>query len=435
MGIFVFGMDDLILDATIMWRRLQPTCFSQDELHRMHDLNQRRVAVLVANWHEDEILEAMISGNLSRIDYQNYQIFLGVYPNDEPTLRVARGIEQKFPSRVRVIVNAIQGPTSKGQMLNQMFRSILKADLRQPHELFVLQDSEDLIHPLALKLMNWVSRRSDFIQTPVFSLPNPLLQLVAGTYVDEFAEIHTRDLLARAALGAPIPSAGVGTCLSRSLVLSLRKKQRGDVLDGGSLTEDYQLGHMAARLGFKTTFVCRYVDGVAGRDFVATREYFPDSFRSSVRQKTRWTLGITLQGRDTLGWGLNWLERYFLWRDRRSLWNAVLILASLSLMTYLSASRWLLGDWLPIAHSAWFQMGLVFNLGYMCWRLGTRMKAVAGVYGIRQALMVPVRWPVANLVNTWTAFCAAKAYRDTVKSGRRPGWVKTQHRLPTGFGA
>ncbi len=435
-GIFIFGMDDVYMDLVAFCRRLRPRPIDAMQLKHLTEASERRISVVIANWHEDEILEPMVSGNLSRILYQNYCLCLGVYPNDERTVAVAFDLANRFPGKVSVVVNSRPGPTSKGQMLNEMFNYLLDTDGGQPAtELFIMHDSEDLVHPLAFKLMNQLAARNDFIQIPVFSLENPRHQLVAGTYIDEFAEAHTRDMIVRSHLKAPVPSAGVGTAISRDLVLALRAEQNGQVLDESSLTEDYQLGHTAARLGFKTKFICYYVNSTMGRDYVATREYFPDGFKQSVRQKTRWTLGIALQGRDALGWGHSWREQYFLWRDRRSIWNGLLtLLASALLLTFTGYYCWT-GSVPEIAHNNWFQFGCFLNLGQMCWRVAMRMRAVGWVYGWASVWLVPLRWPIANVINTWTAYRAAKTYRATVRKGKRPQWAKTQHRLPDGFGA
>ena len=83
-----------------------------------------KIAVFVANWHEEDMLGKMVEGNLARIQIPEVSFFLGVYPNDSGTLRVAKELEAKHPDRVRVIVNTLPGPTSKGQMLNEMFSQV-----------------------------------------------------------------------------------------------------------------------------------------------------------------------------------------------------------------------------------------------------------------------------------------------------------------------
>src|SRR4029077_20252605 len=82
------------------------------------------IAVFVANWHEEAVLGRMVEGNLARIPIPQVKLYLGVYPNDTGTRDVALGLAENYPDRVHVVINTLPGPTSKGQMLNEMFRQV-----------------------------------------------------------------------------------------------------------------------------------------------------------------------------------------------------------------------------------------------------------------------------------------------------------------------
>jgi Glycosyltransferase like family 2/HlyD family secretion protein len=191
-------------------------------------------AVFVANWHEEEVLRKMVEGNLACIQLAQVSFVLGVYPNDGETLRIAKELERQYPARVRVIVNRLPGPTSKGQMLNEMFCQVFRGE--DGPELAVLHDSEDvsILAPFTsmppifgLRLHSGAS----------LSLSRDRTAYVASTYMDEFAERHTRELIVRNAVGAAIPSASVGTCLSKKLIKHFLAT-RGQVLMSGTVTED-----------------------------------------------------------------------------------------------------------------------------------------------------------------------------------------------------
>src|ERR1700745_2587432 len=62
-----------------------------------------KTAVFVANWHEEDVLGKMVEGNLARIQAPEVSIFVGVYPNDTGTVRVAKELKAKHPDRVRGI--------------------------------------------------------------------------------------------------------------------------------------------------------------------------------------------------------------------------------------------------------------------------------------------------------------------------------------------
>ena len=244
--------------------------------HRASGLSNREAsipstAVFVANWHEEDVLGKMVEGNLARIQIPEVSLYLGVYPNDTGTMRVAKELEARYPERVRVIVNRLPGPTSKGQMLNEMFSQVFSGE--DGPELVILHDSEDIIDPRTFRVYAAYARDHDFIQAPVFSLKRGRGAIVASTYMDEFAERHTREMIVRDAVGAAIPSAGVGTCMTKKLIKHFLHA-RGQVLMSGTVTEDYILGIEAKRSGFKSAFAAISSNAEEGLDFVATREFF-----------------------------------------------------------------------------------------------------------------------------------------------------------------
>ncbi len=60
--------------------------------------------------------------------------------------------------------------------------------------------------------------------------------------MDEFAELHAKDILVREAIARQVPSAGVGTCFSRRAVMALLADGEGVAFDVQSLTEDHDIG-------------------------------------------------------------------------------------------------------------------------------------------------------------------------------------------------
>jgi len=49
--------------------------------------------------------------------------------------------------------------------------------------------------------------------------------------MDEFAELHAKDILVREAIARQVPSAGVGTCFSRRAVMALLADGEGVAFD------------------------------------------------------------------------------------------------------------------------------------------------------------------------------------------------------------
>jgi bacteriophage N4 adsorption protein B len=218
-SITVFLIDDLFIDFYALIKQLKPISLKRVDLFKQS--KQKNLAIMVANWKEEDVLEAMVRGNMANLPNENVHLFIGVYPNDTATYEIAKRMDLEF-ERVHLVVNELEGPTYKGQMLNQIIYQILYFEEMNhiQFDAFVMHDSEDILHPHISYLYSHGLEDSDFIQTPVLSLDVSPLDFVAGTYLDEFAEVHSKDLLVRESLGAALPSAGVGTCLSRKLVLT-----------------------------------------------------------------------------------------------------------------------------------------------------------------------------------------------------------------------
>ncbi len=432
----IMAADDLWIDVYALTMGLKPKLLTRDHKKILRLLPQKKIAIIIANWHEEDVIEQMISGNISSIDYINYTFFLGVYPNDAKTLAIAKQLEARY-REVRVIVNSMNGPTTKGQMLNEIARGILvyESENQTKYDLFLMHDSEDVLHPQSLALINEAARSYDFIQIPIFSFNVANSKLVGGTYLDEFSEVHTKDLLVREHMGAAIPSAGVGTALSRQLVLANMSQQNGNLLREDTLTEDYDLGLNAKKNGFKSTFACTYQLREDGSwDFLATREFFPDRLSTAIRQKTRWTLGIVFQGGRNIGWSGDFVDKYFLFRDRRGPFNAVMVVLNL-LVALAFLVRSLFTSEVPDAlYSSFFIVPASLNFMNMIYRALRRAWAVWMVNGWVHALLVPVRWPVGNVVNTGAVIQAFRSHIKTLRTGLAPKWDKTAHVMPAGFG-
>ena len=119
------------------------------------------------------------------------------------------------------------GPTCKADCLNAVYQRMLFEEEAEGkrYDTVITHDAEDIIHPQALRWINhYRTLAYDFVQVPVLALKTPPFALTHGIYCDEFAEMHTRDLTVRSALGVFVPSAGVGTGYSRRALEALAEK-------------------------------------------------------------------------------------------------------------------------------------------------------------------------------------------------------------------
>jgi len=437
---FLLGLEGMIIDVIYWVNNLGPQIISVEEFEGWKRLPQKRIGVMVACWHEEDVLEAMVTGNLAHVEYDNYEFFLGVYPNDSGTLGIAQRLETANP-RVHCIVNSKEGPTCKGQMINEIVKNIMRINEESdaPFDVVMYHDSEDAIHPQSLYVVNKFLGEYDFVQIPVFSFNLPWKLLTGATYMDEFAESHLKELVVRGFCKGAIPSAGVGTAFTKKFLTEFLPHNDGTLFNPKSLTEDYELGIRCHRIGIKQILanIC-IVDG-KNKNFVSTREFFPQDYKAAVRQKSRWNLGIMYQGFINLGWGNNIRENYFLYRDRIGLLSTPLSFFSGILFLY-AIVRYTMGvnfiqmaverNLVPENISALFKIVLLSNFLFMLNRLLHRAFFTYSLYGIKHALLSPVRLIYGNIINFFALSKATNQFFTSKWTGKAPKWLKTSHVAP-----
>ena len=125
-GFIFFSIDDLIWDFVYFvtfWRRGKGI-----QKLRFEDLDSvppKLLAIIIAAWHEENVLEKVVDHFILTTHYPQsmYHIFIGVYPNDPETIDVARKLEKKYEN-VHVVINKVNGPTTKAQNLNSVLSNI-----------------------------------------------------------------------------------------------------------------------------------------------------------------------------------------------------------------------------------------------------------------------------------------------------------------------
>ncbi len=436
----ISGLDDLSVDLRVVWGKLvrrwgrRPRLESLPDAAGLQSLPQKRIAVMVPLWQESKVIGAMVETNLRQLEYRNFSFFLGVYPNDAPTIAAARSLSLRHPN-VHVVVCSRPGPTSKADCLNHIYGRIEVDEFRGSarYDLVMLHDAEDTLHPASLALVNWFADAYGMVQVPVLPFPTRLSEWVHGVYCDEFAEFLSRDMRLREYAGAFLPSNGVGTAIRREYLDALREAQDGILFDPDCLTEDYELGMKLAEAG------CPQVLLPLTRkygDVLATREYFPRTFSAAVRQRARWISGQCLQSWERHGWPLKGNSSYWFWRDRKGLWGNPLSLAALVLLA-LSAIAWVapesasLGPWLWLAGSTPGVDALYLSCTVLALeRMAVRMALVSRIYGFPFALGVPLRMMLSTAINARATASAIHRFLRARATRRRLRWSKTEHSFP-----
>ena len=447
--IFLNGLDDLLFDCVFLLRRLrarrQAGSAAPPRPGPTKTLPQRKIAVIIPCWREAALIERMLDHNLAAIEYENYDVWLGVYPNDPATLDKVAACERQHP-RVRHVVCPHPGPTTKADCLNWIYDGIKRHEEACGERYVALQqqDAEDLIPPAALEQVNREIDRYEMIQFPVRPLLASRWRVTQATYADEFAEFHGKDLILRNAAGGFVPSAGVGTAYRRDALERLAEQNGGRLFDPRSLTEDYFIGWQLSRMGCRQRFVAPLPGPVAAgpeaRSALARRAtcaYFPRGFRQAVRQRARWVTGIALQSWERFGWDTGAAQRYWLWRDRKGLLSHPASMLA-NLVFFYGLARWA-GAWVNgepwrlgelVGASPLLLVLLGANMGLLLWRQGVRAAFNVKAYGWSHGLTVPFRSPWANLIN----FCAVVRAVGIFFSARWRGeplrWNKTAHDFP-----
>ncbi|HEX8541162.1 MAG TPA: glycosyl transferase family protein [Pseudomonas sp.] len=455
--ILISSLDDLFIDLWYWSRRLFRK-FTVDRKYRpltaqqLLDRDEQPLAIMVPAWLEYDVIAPMIENMVSTLDYQNYVVFVGTYINDQRTIDEVERMRRRYKQLHRVEVPHA-GPTCKADCLNWVIQAIFLYEETHGTTFagVVLHDSEDVLHPLELRLFNYLLPRKDMIQLPVVSLERNWYEWVAGTYMDEFAEWHGKDLVVRESMTDTVPSAGVGTCFSHRALRVLAGETQNQPFNTDSLTEDYDVGARLAKVGMNAIFVRFPVEFRVLRKSwfrkpyestlkmpLCVREFFPDTFRTAFRQKARWTLGIGLQGWEQMGWNGSLANRYLLFRDRKGVVTAfvsilayVILVQLVALIILRQSGLWDVSFPTPFEANSWIKYLLIANGLALGWRILHRCYFTTVLYGWQHGLLSIPRMVVGNFVNFMAASRAWRMFLVGKALNRKLVWDKTMHDFPS----
>ncbi|MDP3553878.1 glycosyl transferase family protein [Methylocystis sp.] len=452
-AIILYSLDDVFVDIVYWVMRFSGTIRterSQLSEQSLRERPQRLLAVMVPAWREEAVIYEMLKTNAAHSATTVF--FVGAYPNDAATQREVLRAAAERPENIRLVIGPHDGPTTKADCLNAIIAEIgeYEKTANITFEGYVLHDSEDVIHPLEFPLFSALIATFDFIQIPVYSFRRSLLQMTAGTYMDEFAEFHNKDLFVRQRLTGIVPCAGVAACFSRRAIESLKSWRGGEVFDPIALTEDYDVAFAMKSLGLKAAFALNeapytldipqgtvQVQRIEEPLAIATRENFPSDYRAAYRQRARWLLGIGFQGASKLGWGTTLNEKLFFLRDRKGILSGIIAVVAYFL-AFNAIAILVLGtlseEW-RIAGYAMLDptLRVVFfvNILLLINRLVQRMIFTRSIYGFGQGLMAAPRVVFSNLINFSAGLRALYIFvwRHKVR-GEPLSWDKTSHTIP-----
>jgi adsorption protein B len=456
----ISGLDDLFFDMhywiRLLWRIWKTRHYSPLTYEKLVEKKEQRIAVLVPCWQESNVIGAMLTHNTYSIDYQNYTFFVGVYPNDSETVAEVQALA-KIDKRIQCCIGEVMGPTNKGANLNQIYNYIksFEKTLEQPYTIFVMHDSEDIIHPLSFKLYNYLIPRKDMIQIPILPLQVSHWNFTHWLYADEFAENHTKNIIVRESIKAHVPSAGVGTAYYRAALETLEHSKHGGPFAIDSLTEDYRMSLALRVCQLKQIFVTQHIVRLQWKkrlffrgyvlkpvkEVVAVRALFPQKYSKSIRQKARWIMGIVFQEWEYGLWPDDWSVRYTLAHDRKTF-----ITHFINGLGYLILFYWILYEMLSFRMPEYPSLYEQFNLNPWSWwmiivstilmgeRVLQRTIATYRIYGFIPASLVIPRLIYGNILNLHAVLRAYSIYFFSInrKLTKRPiAWDKTEHSFPS----
>ncbi len=446
------GLNDFFVDIYYWVRQAYRWLFKRRlikplTLDQLLAVDEKPIALVIPAWKEAGVIKKMLLNTLNTIDYRNYFVFVGCYPNDPETQAEVDQVSEVYPQVIK-IVNSRPGPTTKADNLNEIYRGLchFEKETGLTFDIVVLSDSEDIHHPLSFKLFNYLMPRFEMIQIPIIPLEMPWHSFIGGVYMDEFAENHLKELIVREKIARILPSAGTSTAFWRESLKKLDEENNQQIFNPKSLTEDYEVGIRLGKLGLKQIILVQWVERVVTKkgkarpkkvkELVATRAFFLDEFRKAMRQRARWVYGIAWQGLRNIGWDRNLKVSYTLLRDRLSFFTNFLYLFGYLLIAYL-VTVWAVRLFRPdfgipalVRHDEiWWKLALLV-LFFLCWRILMRIIFVKKIYGLGQALLSPIRIVVGNVLNFFSSGLAMLWLIRAVSTRREQTWIKTEHEFP-----
>ena len=454
--LFISGMDDFFIDIFYWLRKFYRIVFIRTKypplpVEKLLEKEEVPLALMIPAWDEAVVIEKMLRNTIKTFQYNNLHIFVGTYPNDILTQEKVDTVTKEFPN-IHKVINKTAGPTTKADCLNNIIDFIFEYEKNNTihFKCFSYHDAEDIVHPLELKLANYLIERKDLIQIPVVPLTKNWWNFNAGHYQDEFAETGSKDMIVRETLSGYIPSSGVATSFSRRAIYTLSRLNGGVVFNTKSLTEDYDIGYRLLNEGLNLVFVrfpihikkeIRTFFGVKKEieveEFIVSKGYFPTGFTQAIRQKSRWIVGIVFQGYRDIGWPKGLGLKYMLYRDRKAIFTHIANLVAylimfnliyLSLSHYFNDMAWSFPEFIP--KDSWIWPLIYANGIFMFSRFFHRFLFVKRTYGIFQAFLSIFRLIWGNIINMFALFRALSQYRTANKKDEKVTWDKTDHEFP-----
>ncbi|MCX6165614.1 MAG: hypothetical protein NTU73_12270, partial [Ignavibacteriae bacterium] len=207
------------------------------------------------------------------------------------------------------------------------------------------------------------------------------------------------------------------------------KFKKEGIFNDENLTEDYEIGYRFHQLGLKMGFFNVKLDNNNESSRISTAEFFPNTFWTSVKQRSRWIAGICLQNWKAHKWKGNLTMKYFLFRDRKplfSLLGAFLSNVIFFYLVYVIITNLLFGGnaVFLVSHSPVLWYIMAANVIFMVSRASHRFVFTYNWYGFKYAFYSFFRLILDTAINFFAVLRSMSVYRKTKK---KVVWDSTSH--------
>lgn len=123
-GFLLFAINDVLVDLIYfvrqVWRSLTiysryPRAFAS---YFVFKSDPGFLVIFVPAWDEAAVIASMLRATLSRLDYDDYRIFVGHYRNDPATAAAIASVDD---CRIQPVLVDADGPTTKADCLNHLY--------------------------------------------------------------------------------------------------------------------------------------------------------------------------------------------------------------------------------------------------------------------------------------------------------------------------
>ena len=170
-GFLIGGIDELAVDTIWIVRQLWRKWFIYPKFERattktiLPPRSPGHLAVFIPAWDESTVIAEMLTATTARYSGAKYTIFIGCYPNDQPTISAVKSVGHR---RVRLVICNHDGPTTKADCLNTLWRELQAQQVLTGinYKAVILHDAEDLVSPDELIIFDRLIETNALVQLP-----------------------------------------------------------------------------------------------------------------------------------------------------------------------------------------------------------------------------------------------------------------------------